>query len=227
MNLSLDLSEFRRSVGKFNPAEQPVPRLLALYAATIATADDEAMTSAVEQAMKHEVGRQGLYEIVMQSYLFLGFPRMLTAADHLDSLIPSCDASNWSAPESAQPVSKTESELWFNRGMDLCREVYGDNFEKLQDRVTSFAPEVFRWMVIEGYGKVLSRPELPIIERELAIIAFLTVEDRPRQLHSHVKGALNVGTPGELISLTIEDLGPAVGSGYHSANAICRELGIE
>jgi 4-carboxymuconolactone decarboxylase len=48
-------------------------------------------------------------------------------------------------------------------------------------------------MVVEGYGKVLARPGLSLITRELCVAALLAVLDAPAQLHSHLRGALNVG----------------------------------
>ena len=53
--------------------------------------------------------------------------------------------------------------------------------------------DVERWMVEEGYGKVLGRPGLSVRDRELCIVAQLVVLDVPRQLYSHLRGALNVG----------------------------------
>jgi 4-carboxymuconolactone decarboxylase len=48
-------------------------------------------------------------------------------------------------------------------------------------------------MVVEGYGKVLARPGLPLVMRELCIVAILAVTGASKQLYSHLRGALNVG----------------------------------
>ncbi len=48
-------------------------------------------------------------------------------------------------------------------------------------------------MVMEGYGKVLGRPELALELRELCIASLLVVRRLPRQLYSHLRGALNAG----------------------------------
>jgi 4-carboxymuconolactone decarboxylase len=61
-----------------------------------------------------------------------------------------------------------------------------------------------RWMVEEGYGKVLGRPGLDLRDRELCIVALLAVLDAPRQLHSHLRGALNVGTPPPEVAEALE-----------------------
>ena len=48
-------------------------------------------------------------------------------------------------------------------------------------------------MVEGGYGRVIGRPGLDLATRELCIAALLAVWDSPRQLHSHLRGALNAG----------------------------------
>jgi alkylhydroperoxidase/carboxymuconolactone decarboxylase family protein YurZ len=88
------------------------------------------------------------------------------------------------------------------------------------------APEVFLWMELEGYGKVLSRPGLDVIDRELAIVACLMIEHRPAQLHSHIRGALNVGAPRELLGDVVSDLRTVAVEGYRSACGIIEKLGI-
>lgn len=59
-------------------------------------------------------------------------------------------------------------------------------------------------MVEEGYGKVLGRPGLSLLARELCIVALLTVLDVPRQLYSHLRGALNVGGTEEAVDAALE-----------------------
>ena len=55
------------------------------------------------------------------------------------------------------------------------------------------------WLIMEGYGKTLSRPGCDTVTRELCIVAMLTVLGRKQQLTSHVRGALRAGA-------TIQDL---------------------
>ncbi len=54
-------------------------------------------------------------------------------------------------------------------------------------------------MVVEGYGKVLGRPGLSLMMRELCIVAILAVTGASKQLYAHLRGALNVGaTPADV-----------------------------
>ena len=88
------------------------------------------------------------------------------------------------------------------------------------------APEIFRWMIVEGYGKVLSRPEVDIVDRELSIVAFLMVENHKRQLHSHIRGAINAGSSLTLLRTVIEDIGTVTRDGYQSSLRILARLGL-
>jgi 4-carboxymuconolactone decarboxylase len=73
-------------------------------------------------------------------------------------------------------------------------------------------------MIVEGYGKVLSRPELDVCTRELVNVAVLTVMGRPRQLYSHLRGALNTGAGETEITDALETaMGLASGTALHSA----------
>ena len=60
-------------------------------------------------------------------------------------------------------------------------------------------PELDRWAVVEGYGKVLGRPGLDLATRELCVGAMLAGIDATRQLHAHLRGCLNVGAGVEAV----------------------------
>ena len=221
MNASVDLQRFRSRLIDFYPRQNCRTRALALYSAAIAMSDEEILDLTIEVGQKCGLGHEQLYEIVLQSYLFLGFPRMLQAAEHLDRHFPSPNAVSM-----LQKINAEESETWFTDGLNLCRRVYSENYLPLKHKVEALAPEVLRWMVIEGYGKVLSRPGLGIIDRELAIVACLMIENCEKQLFSHIKGAINVGASLELVHQVIHDLGEAAGDGYAASLLILDRLDI-
>ncbi|HWR83641.1 MAG TPA: carboxymuconolactone decarboxylase family protein [Candidatus Deferrimicrobium sp.] len=217
----MNLTSFQRRLADFHPQRYPLTRSLALYSAAIAVADEKLLDQTIHIGRTHGLGREKFHEIVLQSYLFLGFPRMLTAAEHLTRLLPAANESF-----AFRQISQEESEQWFTNGLQLCRAVYGDGYGRLKEKVEGMAPDVFRWMVIEGYGKVLSRPQLGIVDREVAIISCLIVENRARQLFSHIRGAVNVGASSDLIRDVIDDLGDADGPGYNAARSMFGKLGL-
>ncbi|MGD8921931.1 MAG: hypothetical protein PVH24_01690 [Candidatus Zixiibacteriota bacterium] len=202
----------RDRLQKFDPDRYGATRALALYSAAITLADNDCMSEAADICVNHGIDRRQLYEIVLQSYLFLGFPRMLIAAEQLHSVLPEPGRTSLTTA-----ISPSEAEDWFKRGMNLYNRVYDSNAERLRAHVENMAPEIFRWMIVEGYGKVLSRPGLNIIDRETSIIAFLTMENRRKQLFSHIRGALNVGAGAEIVRLVVDDIGDAAGDGYKTA----------
>lgn len=222
MGSSVDPQQFLIALESFRAQKYVVPRSLALYAAAVALADEPAMTAALKLARQQSIERALCYEIVLQSYLFLGFPRMLGATEHLEKTLPSEKRKS-----ALEMVSEQESKHWYINGLALCKRIYGTNFESLKTRIEALSPEIFRWMIIEGYGKVLSRPGLGIVERELANVAFLMVEDREQQLHSHMRGALNVGATEELLKAVVFDIGEAAGSGYATALDVLKKFGIK
>ena len=194
-------------------------RAIALFAAAIAVADAATLSEAIGATRAHGATPDQLYEVVLQSYLFLGFPRMLIAAEALQQ-------AGQAIPREPLTFAPSGDEVtdWFDRGTALCRRVYGDTYARLQQRVEGMAPDVFRWMILEGYGKVLSRPGLDVVTRELCIVASLMIENRPAQLYSHMRGALNVGASPELLREVVDDIGTAAPDGYRSACDILSQL---
>ncbi len=59
-------------------------------------------------------------------------------------------------------------------------------------------------MIQEGYGKVLSRPALDLVTRELCVVAALAVTSWEPQLHSHMRGALNAGASPPEVEAALE-----------------------
>lgn len=158
-------------------------RSLVRLSAALATRRPEAVAAAMEEAEERAVPGE-VEEALLQSYLFLGYPAALNAL------------GLWrgrSGHRAGPPAE--DAHLWRERGAEVCAAVYGGQYEGLRANVRRLHPDMERWMVEEGYGKVLGRPGLGLRDRELCIVALLAVLDTPRQLHSHLRGALNVGTP--------------------------------
>jgi 4-carboxymuconolactone decarboxylase len=67
-------------------------------------------------------------------------------------------------------------------------------------------------MIMEGYGKVLSRPGLDLGRRELCIVAACVASGQDRQLHSHLHGAVNVGVRPGVVDETLDALTDIIAS---------------
>jgi alkylhydroperoxidase/carboxymuconolactone decarboxylase family protein YurZ len=204
----IDKTQFEKYLFSLNMAgENSSVRLLSILSAAIAVCRDE-LTEIILLFLKtRRFNRNSIYETILQSYLFLGFPRMIEAAIVYNRIFGDIEQG-----KELNKISLEESESWFAAGLKLCRRVYGSNYENLYDRFNKISPEIFRWMVIEGYGKVLSRPNMTNIERELAEVAALIVDGRERQLLSHILGSLNVGADMELMRQINNDIKPLAGN---------------
>lgn len=134
-------------------------------------------------------------ETLLQAYLFVGFPTVLNAMTVWRAL---CDAP------AVEEEGGGDLESWRRRGESLCARVYGGAYERLRGNVRRLHPALDRWMIEEGYGKVLSRPAIDEVTRELCIVALLGAANHERQLHSHLLGALNVGARPEIVEEALE-----------------------
>lgn len=218
MNLSADKLLFEKRLSDFSADPTDTPKMLAYFSTAVTFSDEKQLEQLLLLGKQNNIKRQFFYEIVLMSYLFLGFPRMLNAAIVLDKIYPNTENSNTGA------ITAEEAQNWFEAGHKLCAQVYKDKYEPLKKRFEKIAPEVYRWMIVEGYGKVLSREGMAIKDRELAIIVFLMLENRPKQLESHIRGFFNVGGEPSELNLVLEELGEIAGDGYHSARKIISEV---
>lgn len=137
-------------------------------------------------------------EVLLQSYLFAGFPRALNAMREWRR------ASGRLAPVADAAATSSEAPLWGVRGEATCATVYGSMYDGLRRNIKALHPALDAWMIVEGYGKVLSRPGLPLADRELCIVAACLAAGQERQLHSHLHGALHAGATPADVSGTID-----------------------
>jgi 4-carboxymuconolactone decarboxylase len=103
------------------------------------------------------------------------------------------------------PEARAEKRAqWRKRGEGVCKIVYAGQYDRLRENIARLHPDMERWMVEEGYGKVLSRPGLELKVRELCIIGVLVGLDAPQQLFSHLRGALNAGATTDDVETAVE-----------------------
>ena len=151
-------------------------------AAALGTRDAGAVRHALEEA-REAADAAAVEEVILQSHLFVGFP------DALNALGAWREVGGLPAPA----ASGEDASQWEARGERVCAAVYGANYGKLRENVRALHPDFEGWMVAGGYGRVIGRPGLDLKTRELCIAALLAVWNVPRQLHSHLRGALNAG----------------------------------
>lgn len=191
------------------PPARPQPILLSADAATLALVRLSAIVTAggdedVRAAIAEAHGRVPavwIEELLLQTYLFAGFPRALNAMREWRRV----------EPEPVSNAGTADLDRWTADGEHTCAAVYGRFYHPLRGNVRQLHPLLDSWMVAEGYGKVLSRPGLDLARRELCIIAACAASKQERQLHSHLHGALNVGVAPGVVDAAIERIADLLG----------------
>jgi len=168
------------------PLTDAATLLLVRLSAVITRGNDEALEEALTAA-RDGAPATWTEEVILQSYIFAGFPRGLSAAREWRRV------SGTPAPESDEGADYGNAPAWQERGEQTCAIVYGDRYAALRTNVRALHPALEMWMIVEGYGKVLSRPALDLPRRELCIVASCAAAGQDRQLQSHLHGALNAG----------------------------------
>jgi 4-carboxymuconolactone decarboxylase len=176
----------------------PAGRALIRISACLAGARYKRLEVYIREALAQKVAASKIYEVLLQSYLFLGYPKALEAIKIFRRV---CDHET---RPSRINYSFRNWPDWKIRGTVLCEKVYGDNYDKLVKRVGEISPELSEWMIVEGYGKVLSRGAVAGMMRELCTVAALLVTSDINQLHSHMRGAKNLGAGRNEILKTME-----------------------
>jgi hypothetical protein len=152
----------------------------------------------VPEPLPHRVA----YELLLQSYLFFGYPQAIEVLRVLAEVAPEQQEELV-----AQTTETATDKQLRQRGERLCRTIYNPNYDRLIANMSRISLELAEWMVIEGYGRVLSRPGPAQLEREIASIIFLCRSGHPVQLFSHVRGARNLGAERDLLLSVVESSG--------------------
>lgn len=175
---------------------------LVRFAAATAQGEEAELRERIQELREAEVPVAWIEELLLQSVLMIGYPRALVATAAWRKL------GQVAAPAADPDADYTRAPEWVRRGEQVCRTVYGDNYGKLRENITALHPALDAWMITEGYGRTLARPGLDLLRRELCVVAQTAVMDTPRQLHSHLRGALNAGATEQQIDATLAAVNP-------------------
>lgn len=175
---------------------------LVRVALALPEAEEATLTDLVRASRAGGTPAVWLEELVLAGVLFVGFPRALVAAAALRAVEPK-------AGESGDAADYARWKEWLARGEETCRRIYGEQYDKLRRNVAALHPALDLWIVVDGYGRTISRPALDMTRRELCSIAMLVPQVAPRQLHSHLRGALNVGASPEQVEAVLTLAGEA------------------
>lgn len=187
------------------PRVDDATRRLVRASAALAGGSEGEVRAALQAAK--DVPHEWVEELLLQTYLFAGFPRALNGMREWRRIVP--------VPQASAETQANVREL----GEATCATVYGGMYEPLRRNIRALHPLLDAWMIEEGYGKVLSRPGLDLPRRELCIVAACAATGQDRQLQSHLHGAQNAGAGAQAISETLEALRGLISEALHTRAA--------
>src|SRR6058998_2365443 len=204
-----------REGGSGTMRERKVPRLDSPTAALVRVAAAVARGKAPELKARFAAAREarvpGLWieELLLQSMLVVGYPLALVAFGAWRGVGGPAPVEG----DGAEDLAHADWESWAARGAAVCRAVYGRAYHKLLVNLRALHPALEDLVLVDAYGKVIGRPGLDLKRRELCTVAAIAVLGTAKQLHSHLRGALNTGAaPAEVeavLALVEPDLDPA------------------
>jgi len=162
------------------------------------------------RALESGVPFATLREGALMAHLFGGFPRAIEGLTALVEVAPH--------EPTDRPPPDSSSQERSSRGADLFRRIYQTNAHMVRARLRALSPVLEQAIIEDAYGRVLSRKELDARTREIMAVCTLTVLELPRQLESHVRGALSCGATREEIAESIR-IAEALGADHPARHA--------
>jgi len=153
-----------------------------------------------------------IYETILHSYLFCGFPAVIESLRIFKKYFP----------EFKPKIYNYDVKKFKTEGITNCNLIYKDNYKKLIKNMNYYSHDMKEWMLIEGYGKVMGRSGLNLKERELVTVSILSTKYYESQLHSHIKGCLNLNISENNIKAILKFIKPITGikNYYKSSNLL-------
>jgi alkylhydroperoxidase/carboxymuconolactone decarboxylase family protein YurZ len=147
---------------------------------------------------KAPVDDRALREMLLMLHLFAGVPRTLEACAQVATARP-----HVLPPPDEEVVREGDVP---ERGAEAFAAIYGDKTAAVRARLERLHPEIHHWVIGHAYGRVLARPGLGLLDRELLAVAGLVALGTGPQLDSHVRGALRCGASADQVWAVIASL---------------------
>ena len=201
-------TSYRETIAGFlgRPGLDRSERHLCWISIFVSLGEMDGLRDSLVAALGDDLAPEAIREAILQNYLFVGYPRVINALVLLKAV---CEERGSAFPAAvAAEEDYSDWRRWEERGEKLCRTIYGDRYDRLRQRIGELHPLLARWMVVEGYGKVLAREGLPGQVREKIVISVLASQGVWRQLRSHILGAYRLGITEEEIRAIIVQSAP-------------------
>src|SRR5438046_9052095 len=127
------------------------PQTLALVRIAVATAtgDETKLGGRMVAARAVHVPPQWVDELLLQSFLNVGYPLALVAFGVWRSV-----AGPVLESEKGEPIAHPEWERWTKRGVAACGEGYGRTYHKLMPNLRSLHPGTGPLVVVDAFRKI-------------------------------------------------------------------------
>jgi alkylhydroperoxidase/carboxymuconolactone decarboxylase family protein YurZ/ADP-ribose pyrophosphatase YjhB (NUDIX family) len=182
------------------PTEGDGLRSLLVLAAAAAIGDVALVARETTRALLLGETPQRVEEALLQVVPYAGFPRALLAFSAARPLLGRAGAPIEAALD---PAALLQS------GSALFARVYGPTADRVAAGLANLHPSLARWTQEFAYGRVLARPGLTLVERELLAVTILTTmggADDP--LLGHMRAAARLGASPEAVAAAV-DVAPA------------------
>jgi 4-carboxymuconolactone decarboxylase len=178
-------------------------RILCTIAALQAISDWRHLKFILETSIKAQTDIRPIYEILLQGYLFCGYPRAIESFYCLNQVLTK---KKLLLPGDL-PTPQIEPSFALKTGKKVAGRINKDKFAKIYTKINELSPDLGYLMLVEGYGNILCRNGVDIKTRELAVVSSLSASGAVRQLNSHIRGAMNVGcTKGQIMEAILTGL---------------------
>ena len=134
-------------------------------------------------------------EAVLQTHLFAGFPRLVEAYGVLG------EVGGLGDPDPDETPGEPDRP---ERGRELFDRIYGGVADAVRGTLQNAHGDFARWIEGHAYGRVLTRPGLDPDRREELAVACLAALGQDRQLMSHARGALRLGSSPERLRAALD-----------------------
>jgi 4-carboxymuconolactone decarboxylase len=186
-------------------AESDLRAALGALAAAGATGARDLVARSVALARSLGAEPHVLREVLLMLVPYAGFPRAL-AALHAARLAPATDDA-----EAAAGQRDALGRLAFEG-------VYGETAERVLAGLHALDPRLPAWTLEHAYGRVLARPGLPLLERELLAVSLLTgLGGLDDPLLGHMRGARRLGASAADVAAMVDAVPLELGEGRRLA----------
>ncbi len=178
-----------------NSIEERFRRLLTIGVAA-AIGDRGLLEREIGAAIAAQEPPTRVEETLLQVVPYAGFPRALTAfgvaRPRMGRAGPAIEA-------------RLDHEVLSRSGRGTFTRVYGDAAERVEGGLRDAHPVLPAWTLEFAYGRVLARPGLTLLEREVLAVAILAaLGGLEEPLRGHLRAALRLGATREVIAGAID-----------------------